>query len=148
MADPAISIRRVLVPVDFSDHSAKALEYAIAIAKALGSKIDLIHAYHVPVAVQGPYTAPIPVEYTESIRKGAQANLDEWLQRVTASGVSGESHLVQGPPAVAITDAAQALGVDHIVMGTRGLTGLRHVILGSVAERTVRLSACPVTTVP
>ena len=141
-------MERILVPVDFSDPSGRALEHAIDLAKTFGAKIDLIHVYHAPVAISGPYAEPLPAAYNEGVRKAAQTELDQWLGRVTAAGISGEAHLLEGSAPMEIVDAAVRLGSDQIVIGTRGLTGLKHLMLGSVAERTVRLARCPVTTVP
>ncbi len=141
-------LERILVPVDFSEPSAKALEHAVTLAKSFGAKIDLIHVYRVPVAVTGPYAEPLPTGYNEGIRKAAQVELDKWLERVTSAGIGGNTHLFEGPPAQEIVRAAERLQADQIVIGTRGLTGIKHLMLGSVADRTVRLAPCPVTTVP
>ncbi len=141
-------LERILVPVDFSEPSAKALEHAVTLAKSFGAKIDLIHVYRVPVAVTGPYAEPLPTGYNEGIRKAAQVELDKWLERVTSAGITGSAHLLEGPPAQEIVRAAERLKADQIVIGTRGLTGIKHLMLGSVADRTVRLAPCPVTTVP
>ncbi len=141
-------LERILVPVDFSEPSAKALEHAITLAKSFGAKIDVIHVYRISVAVSGPYAEPLPTGYNEGIRKGAQAELDKWLERVTSAGITGDAHLLEGSPAQEIVRAAERLKADQIVIGTRGLTGIKHLMLGSVADRTVRLAPCPVTTVP
>lgn len=141
-------LERILVPVDFSDPSAKALEHAITLAKSFGAKIDVIHVYRIPVAVSGPYAEPLPTGYNEGIRKAAQVELDKWLERVTSVGITGDAHLFEGAPAQEIVRAAERLKADQIVIGTRGLTGIKHLMLGSVADRTVRLAPCPVTTVP
>ena len=143
-----IPVDRILVPVDFSEPAGKALDHAITLAKTFGAKIDLLHVYHVPVTVAGPYAEPLPVAYMDGIRKSAEAQLDSWLGRVRDAGVSGESHLTEGAAAHEIVECARQLQVDQIVIGTRGLTGLKHLMLGSVADRTVRLAHCPVTTVP
>jgi nucleotide-binding universal stress UspA family protein len=141
-------VERILVPVDFSEPSGKALEHAIVLAKTFGAKIDLIHVYRVPVAVSGPYAEPLPTGYNEGIRKAARVELDKWLERVTSAGVTANAHLVEGAPSHEIVQAAGRLQADQIVIGTRGLTGIKHLMLGSVADRTVRLAPCPVTTVP
>ncbi|MEE9278617.1 MAG: universal stress protein [Myxococcota bacterium] len=143
-----MAVEKILVPVDFSEPSGKALDHAIALAKTSGAKIELTHVYHVPAIPSGPYAEPLPVEYSQAMRKGAQSELDAWLGRVRDAGVEGESHLIEGSPAHEIIELARRLGADQIVIGTRGLTGLKHLMLGSVADRTVRLAHCPVTTVP
>ena len=121
---------------------------AIGMARTFGAKIELVHGYHVPRLPYGPYAEPLPVGYSQGMRNGAQSQLDKWFSRVRDVGVDGEAHLIEGSPAHEIVELAQRLGVDQIVIGTRGLTGLKHLMLGSVADRTVRLAHCPVTTVP
>ncbi len=66
---------------------------------------------------------------------------------MTGEGIQCESHLIAQTPSAAIVEAAEQIGADLIVMGTRGLSGLKHILLGSVAERTVRVAPCPVMTV-
>ena len=141
-------VEKILVPVDFSEPSGKALDHAIGMAKTYGAKIELVHVYHVPALPYGPQAEPLPVEYSEGLRKGAQSQLGTWFGRVRDAGVGGEAHLIEGSPAHEIVELARRLKVDQIVIGTRGLTGLKHLMLGSVADRTVRLAHCPVTTVP
>ena len=81
------------------------------------------------------------------MRDAALEQLEELRQKVAADGVEAAAHMREGTAAEAISSAANDLGVDLIVMGTRGLTGLKHVLLGSVAERTIRVAPCPVLTV-
>ena len=135
---------KILVPTDFSTHSAKAVEAATDIAKVFGAKIHLLHAYHLPMLVGMPDEVVIPTDFWTEVRNTASRKLDAIAQKVKAEGVEVESHLVEFVPSNAIVDTAKQLGVDLIVMGTRGLTGLKHVLLGSVAERTIRLAPCPV----
>ncbi len=139
-------VKKILVPVDFSEPSGKALDHAIGMAKTYGAKIELVHVYHVPAL--GPYAESLPVEYSQGMREEAQSQLDTWFGRVRDAGVDGEAHLIEGSPAREIVELARQLRVDHIVSGTRGLTGLKHLMLRSVANRTVRLARCPVTTIP
>ena len=138
-------IQTILVPVDFSEHSNYALEYAIDLAKSMGAKIHLIHAYGLPTQFVGPYdVTPLPTEFFQQVRDSSAARLEEAKGKVSAEGVPCDSTLADGAPAEAITDAAERVGADMIVIGTRGHTGLKHVLLGSVAERVVRTAACPV----
>lgn len=139
---------KILVPVDFSEPSGRALDHALELARLFNATIELLHVYHLAIIPSGPYAEPLPVEYSQGLRKSAQAELAAWLERVKAAGVSGEAHLVEGAPAHEIVEAARRLGADQIVIGTRGLTGLKHLMLGSVADRVVRSAHCPVTTVP
>jgi nucleotide-binding universal stress UspA family protein len=89
----------------------------------------------------------IPTAFIEEAREAAAAKLDALIRRVATEGVTATSHLSEVPAASAIVDLAEELGADLIVMGTRGHTGLKHVLLGSVAERTLRHAPCSVLTV-
>ncbi len=137
----------ILVPVDFSTHSDKALDCALMLAKTFGARVHLLHAYHLPIQVATPDQVIIPRDFWTAVRDSAARKLEKALQKVTSTGVKGETHLAELPPAQAITQTAEKIGADLVVMGTRGLTGLKHVLLGSVAERTIRSVSCPVMTV-
>jgi nucleotide-binding universal stress UspA family protein len=140
-------IRTVLVPIDFSPNSEEALDYAVHLAKMLGADIHLLHSYLATLGSVMPYGEVLPVDFETQVRTAAGEKLDEIRRRVEARGVKVSMHLRESPASVAICDAAADLGADMIVMGTRGLSGLKHVLLGSVAERTVRNATCPVLTV-
>jgi nucleotide-binding universal stress UspA family protein len=142
-----VSIKKILVPVDFSESSATAVEHAIEFAKAFDAEIDLIHSCHANPAVITPYGSVFPGNLFDSLRAAASEQLEKVRDQVRAAGIEATTHLSDNVPSCAIVDAAQELSSDLIVMGTRGLTGLKHVVLGSVAERTVRHAGCPVMTV-
>lgn len=142
-----MEIRNILVPVDFSAHSERAVEYATSVAKQFGAKLHLLHAYHLPIQVATPDQIVVPADFWTSVRNAASEKLQESAQKVAAEGVQVDTHLTEMAPAPAVTEAAEQLHVDLIVMGTRGLTGLKHVLLGSVAERVLRTAPCPVLTV-
>jgi nucleotide-binding universal stress UspA family protein len=140
-------IRNILVPTDFSGHSAVALEQAIELAKQHSATIHLLHSYWVAISVDDPDLLALPDGVVEKLRSAAGAELEQLKKRVLQAGVACESRLVSAPPFRAILEVAASLPADLIAMGTQGLTGVRHVLLGSVAERTVRLAPCPVLTV-
>ena len=79
--------------------------------------------------------------------QAAARRLEEWREKAAADGVEAEARLSANLPSMGITDAATEEKADLIVMGTRGLSGIKHVLLGSVAERTLRTAPCPVLTV-
>ena len=137
----------ILVPMDFSSHASAALKLAVRMARDSGATVHVLHAYALPLALNSPYPVKIPETVLEALREEAARKLEESLATVRDSGVKLESHLVHASPAAGICEAAEELGADLIVMGTRGLTGLAHVLLGSVAERTLRVAPCPVLTV-
>jgi nucleotide-binding universal stress UspA family protein len=142
-------IRRILVAVDFSEHSRRALDDAIALAKKFGAELHLLHCYQVyPVEAVGyPYYVAVPESYDRAIQEGARAQLSSWLEKVSAQGVRAEQHLEVDHPSHGIVALAEKLSADLIVVGTYGLTGLKHALLGSVAERVIRHAPCPVLTV-
>jgi universal stress protein A len=142
-----IDIRTILVPLDFSDHSSKALDTAIGLAKTLGAELHLVHVLHFPIQVAAPGQVAVPQDLWTEIRRAAARRLEESSQTVSSAGLAAQTHLTEGPNAQAIVGLAETLGADLIVMGTRGHSGLKHIMLGSVAERTVRLAPCPVMTV-
>lgn len=143
------SFQTILVPTDFSDDAEASLREAVELAKATGARIHLLHVYHFPAYVSATPELPyvIPAKVYNDIRQHAAARVQEIEKRIQADGVSAKSEIVEGPPSERIVACAERENADLIVMGTRGLTGLKHVFLGSVAERTLRHATCPVMTV-
>jgi universal stress protein A len=142
------SITRILVPVDFSAHSDRALRYAARLAGQLGASVELLH-----VVENIPYGAFSEV-YVPNIPDLMQEMVNDGVQRLTSlktarfpHGADVETIVFVGHPASAIVDHARAGGFDLIVMGTHGRTGLSHIFLGSVAEQVVRAAPCAVLTV-
>lgn len=142
-----MTLREVVLAVDFSEPSARAVDAAIDLARPSGACIHAIHAYHMPVLVGMPDEVAIPSEFWAGIREAARTRLDDTVRRIRDAGITVEGHLVEESPSEAIAALARKVGADLIVMGTRGLTGLRHVLLGSVAERTLRHAPCSVLVV-
>jgi len=140
-----VRFQTLLVPHDFSDDAAAALEAAVELARRLGAQLHLLHVYQQPVDVLSPYGVAVPPNVGPELRAAAQSRLQKIAARI--SDLRVELHVAEGPPALVIAEQAQTLGVDLVVMGTHGRTGLRHLLLGSVAERTMRSAPCPVLTV-
>ena len=138
--------RKILVPVDFSSHSQRALQTGIELAKAFGAKLHLLHCYQINVGAISPYGLVIPESFDRDIREAATKQLEQWREKVAAQKIEVESEVSPLFPSEAIASTAERIGADLIVMGTRGLSGIKHVMLGSVAERTVRIAPCPVLT--
>jgi nucleotide-binding universal stress UspA family protein len=131
--------QHILVPVDFSESANQALAYAMQLARQLQARLTLLHVIHTPAVGGADLSA-----YMAHVEAGAQQAMAECLQRVQQAGLPVHSLLVQGVPWQAIVDTARDTHVDLIVMSTHGHTGLQHLLLGSVAERVVRLAPCPV----
>jgi nucleotide-binding universal stress UspA family protein len=89
----------------------------------------------------------IPPDSLTSYREAAAATLETLLEKLRSAGVEGHLHLAPGNAVSVIDEVAREVGADLVVVGTRGRTGLPHVLLGSVAERVVRTAPCPVLTV-
>lgn len=142
-----LGMQTILVPVDFSKNAERALVYAIDLAETFGAKVHLMHSYLADIGSITAYGDVLPMDYLRELRGGADAKLAGWAARVTQAGLEVETHLSRESPAESIAKIARAIDADLIVMGTRGLTGLKHALLGSVAERAVRLASCPVLTV-
>jgi universal stress protein A len=137
-------ITRILVPSDFSESSDAAIEYARMLAHRFGATVHLLHVLHEPLLAEG-LAAEAFINEPPAIRAGlveeAKAHLNE-----RASGTAS-ADVVFGQAAPAIVECAARLEVDLIVMGSRGRTGLAHLLLGSVAEAVARTALCPVLTV-
>jgi universal stress protein A len=142
-----IQIHKVLVATDFSENAQDAVDTAISIAKTFGASLDVVHAFQTPVPIVSPYEVVVPDGFLEQARDAAAQNLKAVVEKISSEGVEVRSHLTEVPAAPAIARIAEENDTDLIVMGTRGNTGLKHVLLGSVAERTIRLAPCSVLTV-
>ena len=138
--------RTILVALDFSEHAEAALDRGIALARESGATLHLLHAYEVPLGAIPIYDVQVPQSMLDAVRDAAARRIEKARAKAEASGVACQVHLTASPPTPAIVDTARALKADLIVMGTRGLSGFQHVLLGSNAERTVRLAPCPVLT--
>ena len=139
--------RKILVPIDFSDHSSAALDLAIDLARSYGATLHLLHCYPIDPGAISPYGIVIPEGFDRDVREAAGQQLARWADKAAAAKVAVEQHLSAMFPAEVIARTAGEIGADLIVMGTRGLSGLKHVLLGSIAERVLRLAPCPVLTV-
>lgn len=143
----AIQIRRILVPIDFSEHAELVLDWAVHLAKEHAATLVLLHAYHLPVEFQQLESAYLPADFWKNVKEEATRTLSEHAERVRQHGVAVEEVTREGYPATVIEEEASEQRADLIVIGSRGLTGLKHLLLGSVAERVVQKSPCPVLTV-
>lgn len=142
-------MKRILVPVDFSKPSMRALDYAIDLSKPFGAEVTVCSVVE-PIYLAVPYadgqSAAIASLIIEQ-RRNAVAQLNRLRKRYSARGVDLTTCVVEGVPAEAIAAVADRLKTELIVIATHGRTGLSHLLLGSVAERVVRSAPCPVLTV-
>jgi nucleotide-binding universal stress UspA family protein len=147
------TITKILAPTDFSEDSARALEYAEEIARKFGAEIVMIHVDQplAPVIIAPEFGTAFDMgavsRLAEEQRLLAQRELDTIASRLREAGLKSRGLLKVGAPFLEILTAAHSENADLIVMGTHGRTGLAHVLMGSVAERVVNRANCPVLTV-
>ncbi len=137
--------RRILVPVDFSDPSRQALRTAVALAQRFGSRLAVAH-----VTRRNRPDSHIVAEQmgiTFDTRRAGRAMLSEFIEREKLSDIQPTRLVADGVPFDEIAKAAKVWEADLIVIATHGYTGLKHVLLGSTAERVVRHAPCPVLAV-
>jgi universal stress protein A len=139
-----MTVHHVLVPLDFSTYAEQALDYAIALAQTLQARVTLLHVIQPPAVVKVEGGIWPSSTFLQDLEAAVTRDMEGYLARVTAAGLAGEIAVVHGVPFQEILDTAKARQVDLIIMGTHGRTGLSHVLLGSVAEKVVRLAPCPV----
>jgi nucleotide-binding universal stress UspA family protein len=146
-----LKIQKIVCPVDFSNCSQQALNYAQELAKQFGAELSIVHAYEDPAA----YVTPMPMsgyvgpgaELLLELRKQLESRLEQCRKEIEAASVRVRAELLEGAPYRVVLDWAKEYGADMIVVGTHGHTGFTHALLGSVTERIVRMAGCPVLTI-
>jgi nucleotide-binding universal stress UspA family protein len=138
------TIERILCPVDLSDPSRRALNYAVSLAREHGASVHAVHVVDmgswIGITEGGP--AHLVAETETRLRE----QFDEWLSGEADGAASSE--VVHGPVVAGILDVARERRSDLIVIGTHGRSGFERLALGSVAEKVLRKSTCPVLVVP
>lgn len=140
------TIKKILAPTDFSESAREAIAFAVELADKFGASLTLFHAYQTPAYLLPEGSILAGSDLIVDIMNRAGEAL-EAARKDLEGKLPVDTLLVEGLPFVQIVDAANEGHYDLIVMGTHGRTGLRHVLLGSVAERVVRRARCPVLTV-
>jgi universal stress protein A len=143
---PSLRLKQILVPIDFSECSKKALQYAAPLAEQHDAAITLIYVLPPPTFGAGDYVADY--SYLEAeMRANAEKQLRTLLEGELGGQLEKDAVTRIGRPASEIIDLAKSLPADLIVISTHGHTGLKHILLGSVAEEIVRRAPCPVLVV-
>jgi universal stress protein A len=145
-AASSIRLRHILVPFDFSEGAKLALQHAIAYARQFKGRVTLLHVVHLPFRGIGfgpGEDAGMEARLCRDMRRQVVA----LAARITRAGVPAAGLVQAGYPGLEISDLARRELFDLVIMGTHGRTGLKHVLLGSVAERVVRHAPCPVLVV-
>lgn len=143
-----ISVRHILVTTDLSAVSSSAMEYAAWLSQKEKSVVSVLYCVeNLPAAPV--YTVDLTVDaFRNEVLAAEKKRLSAYVRKYSRSfRVQPEEVLIVGTAASAIVDYAQQNGVDLIVMNTHGRTGIRHMVLGSVAEKVVQTSSCPVLTI-
>jgi nucleotide-binding universal stress UspA family protein len=145
---PVATFKLILVPIDFSDCSAAALDYALALAQKLESKIMLLHIVEPAAYPENYLLTPATLdEANQNLMAAGREKLATLEQKAKGHERSIETLVRMGRAQSEIPDTAKAIGADLIVLGTHGYSGPKHALLGGTAERVVRQAPCPVLTV-
>ena len=138
----------VLVGVDFSDASRRALEHAIPLCVRLDAELLLLHSWNPTGWIPDPEMAAGADDVLDAAKQLARTRLEDWAARARRAGARVETRLEAGAASRSITETARTQGPTLVVVGRRGRARLAHVLLGSVSERVVHLACCPVLVVP
>jgi nucleotide-binding universal stress UspA family protein len=145
---PVENFKRILVPIDFSKHSAQALLTAKALAEKYGARLQLLHVVEdlrYPAFYMAERFAYFDIRPEVATR--AKQELEQFYRDVQAPHVPADLHVIEGGAAHEIIKFTEKHATDLIVIATHGLTGVEHFLMGSVAEKVVRRAPCPVLTV-
>jgi glycine betaine transporter len=147
-ANPIMSLpRSILVPLDFSEYSEHALDYAVELAAKLDAKVHLLNVIGVPALGVPELGIALTASVIDGLVQEHQDALDRIAEPRRARATIGEVLLRTGDAREVILQTREEVGADLIVMGTHGRRGVMHALLGSVAESVVRTSPCPVLTI-
>jgi nucleotide-binding universal stress UspA family protein len=144
--DKSARVRSVLVPIDFSSSSLEAIELALPLLKKFGAELHLLHVFAPDYPLAAMAAMPLIVPELE-VGPSVRLQLKDVARKYKIELNQGNIHALKGRPFQEICELARKIDIDLIVISTRGNTGLKHLLLGSTAERVVRYSPCPVLVV-
>ncbi len=143
-----MKIKNILLPTDFTEGARAALPYAVDLAKAYGAKLYIVHVIYDVSAATGLHVPHVSLDAMyEEMQKGAEKEIGKFGAEELSGLRDTETRILIGVPYEEILNFAQENGIDLIIMGTHGRSGLDRVIFGSTAEKVVRNASCPVLTV-
>lgn len=137
----------IVVATDFSDHAASAVAVGAEIAKQHGARVVLVHAV-MAMTPTAPEFIPVPASFYEELRTLAHSQLEALAQPLRQQGLNAEARIMAEPAVSAVLAAVEDRQADLVVVGTRGMSGVKRLLLGSTAARLIREAPCPVLTVP
>jgi nucleotide-binding universal stress UspA family protein len=139
-----IAFKNILLPIDFSDHCDRAAEYAAWFAQVSGATVHIAHVVGNPAdPIYEPEEVPywVMVEHSEA---KARTLLEQAARRCLPAGTPIQYHLLAGDPYEKLLELATRIQPDVIVMSSHGRDSVKHLLLGSVAEKMVRHATCPI----
>lgn len=136
---------KILVPVDFSDHSLNALKISATLARKFGAQIECLHVIEQQLYPEFYHSSVESLLIIDPTLK--ESSLQHLKEFAVIPGTAIQHVVLEGTTSRVIAQHAQEMGAGLIVMSTRGLTGLEHFLIGSTTERVVRIAPCPVLTV-
>jgi len=136
---PSFTLKQILVPVDFSECTEKALLYAVPFARQFDATLTLLHVVEPPYLPASEMGVVVEVESKDDARK----DLDALRVRLAAT-VRCQTMVRKGSAQIEIIDAAKELGSDLIILGSHGRTGVERLLMGSTVEKVVRRAGCPI----
>lgn len=145
-----IRLNKILVPLDFSEFGKHALRYGCEFARRFGAELHLLHVVEdiYPMVPEAGMLLPVQGDYLAELQASARKALEKLPETEWSQGIAEIiRHVETGTPFLEVIRYAKAHEIDLIVVGTHGRTGLVHMLMGSVAEKIVRKSPCPVLTV-
>jgi nucleotide-binding universal stress UspA family protein len=144
-----IKIANVLVATDFGDAAASALAYGREFARAFGARLHVLHVVENPLMWVGPESAAVDlVQVQKDLETMAQGKMDRLVTAEDRQQLRAVTTIrSERTPAAEIAKYAKLAAIDVIILGTHGRSGVSHVLMGSVAEKVVRIAPCPVLTV-
>jgi nucleotide-binding universal stress UspA family protein len=136
--------QKILVPIDFSETSAKAVQYGSEFARTFGAELTLCYVFEPPIMPMAVGFGAMPPVMMDEIRPKIQERLDGYVSENVHEKVKVDTKMLDGTPFVEIVRYARDAGKDLIIMPTHGRSGIAHMFLGSTTERVVRKAPCPV----
>ena len=142
-------LKKIMCPVDFSEHSFKALKIAREMAEKFSAELYIPHIIlPVPLVPTPPHPVSFDVAtYRENLKENSQKTLQKIIEEKTSDSIQTFAIVEQGDPAHEIMKIVKEKKIDLIVISTHGHSGLHHLIFGSVAEKIIRHTSCPVLTI-
>ena len=141
-------IEKILVPIDFSENSAKVLDTAIFFAEKFNAKLFVVFVMQTLEDYSGFFVPHMPIaQFEEEMRQSAEKKMGSFIEENMKKGVPHDATVLNGDIAEELINYAKDKDTDLIIMGTHGYKGLEKVLFGSVADKVVKLAPCPVLTV-